>query len=709
MPVVWFAIDQSLAIAFAAIFASWLAARELWTRILVALVAYVAVANVALLVAGLSERLDVAGVTLILLALTSALLVVRMRFPRATKATPAGSAPRAATRSPLTLALQLALGGFAGVVLFRGAIAGTEFCWDDLSYHAVLPAHWLTTRSIDLPPFTYQSYFPMNAELIATWFMLPFHADAYASLAGMLLLAIASVALFGIVRRQGASPTGALLAVVALLASTSTWTVASTFCAIDLAGPAFVLAALALVGGGELLAAGLALGIAIGCRPQFAAALVLIGAWIGARGWRSERLRVDSPRSSPWRRDLALVVGGALVTGSFWYVRNYAVTGNPLYPLRFGPWAGPLQGAALEKTRLIDWLLDCAPEMRAELWRRVASVLSDWPNVFGLLGWLGYGAFVLGGIAALRDPSRRRDSYRLLLAAVGVTSLVLFPWLPFSATCNRPNMAPLHSAEQRYLVLLPILGVALLVAAFPDGRLRGVGALLVVAASIAAAPQWTSLLGTESARWFGAGVVGTAPALLLWRRRPVLARCCAALLLVGAAGIVARGSAAKQSRTDERLFSFRADRTTLAVAWRRLDQLAAGSRVTIFASDPLENVQLYPLFGRRWQLHPELLDPDGSPHRHLHLEPPRDWWAAWHTKPALPDRPVFLARLQSERIDCVLFTRWMSGETPPQARLLISPGCGRYLFADKCSLIWQLAPEQSSATTFVSSTRLRPR
>jgi hypothetical protein len=705
MSVVWFLILQSLAIAFAMTLASWRGARELWTRILVALVAYVAVAIVAVLVAGLSGRLDVVGVTLVLLALTGALLAARVSYPRATNVPSAGSAPPAATRSPLALALQLAIAGFAGVVLFRGAVAGTEFGWDDLSYHAVLPAHWLSTRCIELPAFTYQSYFPMNAELVATWFMLPFHADAYASLVGMLFLAIASVALFGIARSQEASPTAALVVVVALLASSLTWTVATTFCAIDLAGPAFVLAALALVGRGEALVAGLALGIAIGCRPQFAAALLLIAAWRYGRGWRTPHLHVDPS----WRRDVTLLLAGALVTGSFWFVRNAAVTGNPVYPLRFGPWAGPLQGAALAQIRLIDWLLDCPPAYQAELWRRLACVLTDWPNVLGVLGWLGYVTFAIGGITALRDPARRRDSYRLLLAAVGISGLVVFPWLPFSATCNRPNSPPLRSEEQRFLVLVPNVGVALLVASFQGDRLRKVGALLAAAAVIAGTPQWAPLLGSDSARWFAAGVVGSAPVVLLWRRRPGVARWCAAFLLVTAAGVVVHGSAAKQSRTDEHLFAFRAKQTTIGAAWRRLDQLAAGSRVTIFASDPLENVMIYPLFGRRWQLQPKLLDPDGSPHRHLHLEPLHDWWAAWRSRPAHLDRSTFLANLRSERIDCYFFTRWLSGETPPQARLLIASGCGRLLFADVWSMIWQVEEERGATPTFVNSTRSRPR
>jgi len=690
MPVFWFLLDQALAIAFATVVASRCAANETWRRLLVGCVVFVAITCVSTLVAGVLGHLDAVGVTVVLVAATLPLLVARIRSgPQ--PATAASAQPvRGRWRD---VALPIALAGFTGVAICRVAIDGSGISWDDLSYHAALPVHWLTTRRIDLPAFTYQAYFPMNAELMASWFLLPFHADAAASFAGALFLAIAAISLFGLARMQGATPTTAFALVVALLVSTSTWKVAATFCATDLAGPALVLAALALAGrSGDrrparrdrtFLYVGLAAGFAVGCRPNFAPALLLIGAW---RGWLAWRDREDR---NAWR-DVAWLLAGALVTGSFWYVRNAVTTGNPLYPLQFGPWEGPLRGEPLEQTRLIAWMNRAGVWTHPEFLRRLANLLTGWPDVIGLLGAIGYLSLLMR-TSSDRDASRPARSFRALLSLVGIVSVAIYPWLPFSATCNRPGIAPLNGQESRYLVLMHALGVALLAGSFRPERWRKVALVGIGLACVVATPRLVSAWSPAGCAAFVLAALGSALPLAAWRSRPRIARSCVVLLVVAVLGVFAHFAARKQAQIDDSIFSFEAAKGPIGRAWQEIDRLPAGSRVTVFASDPLENVQIYPLFGRRWQLEPRFLDADGSEHRPLHLAPPVGWWSAWNPPAIRCASSEFLGHLRSARIDFVLCTRWMSGKWPKQQSLLCAERRARVVYRDDLSTIWQVS------------------
>ena len=48
------------------------------------------------------------------------------------------------------------------------------------------PAAWLQAASLAPPAFTYQAYYPFNAELVPFWFMLPLGADGMSNLAVLL-------------------------------------------------------------------------------------------------------------------------------------------------------------------------------------------------------------------------------------------------------------------------------------------------------------------------------------------------------------------------------------------------------------------------------------------------------------------------------------------------------------------------------------------
>src|SRR5262249_43347148 len=116
--------------------------------------------------------------------------------------------------------------------------------WDDYTYHMVYPALWLGERSIGAVDharaFTMQAWDPLAADVVSTWFMLPFarargDALAWVSLTGPLYAGIVALATAELLRRLGARPGAWAIALVAFATSHRTTVMASSFSDADLA------------------------------------------------------------------------------------------------------------------------------------------------------------------------------------------------------------------------------------------------------------------------------------------------------------------------------------------------------------------------------------------------------------------------------------------------------------------------------------------
>jgi hypothetical protein len=83
---------------------------------------------------------------------------------------------------------------------------------------------------------------------------------------------------------------------------------------------------------GALVVAALAAGLAIGTKVTMLAPVGMISVGILAAGEPGRRAR-----------DAAIWLGGLLITGGFWYLRNIAHSGNPLPWIHAGPFSGPSQ------------------------------------------------------------------------------------------------------------------------------------------------------------------------------------------------------------------------------------------------------------------------------------------------------------------------------------------------------------------------------
>ena len=188
----------------------------------------------------------------------------------------------------------------------------------------------------------------------------------------------------------------------------------------DLFGVTFLLAAVALllgdrpgpagpISGGALLVAGIATGLALGAKLSFALPVAVLLAGVVAFAPRGGR-----------RRAALLALGPTLVTGGFWYLRDFAYTLNPFpYVHALGPidLPGPDEG------------LNGGPPFSVAHYLTDGRVWDDW-FLPGLRDQVGHVWFVLLGLCLVGIATalwQRRDRVLLSFAAAALAAPRLLP------------------------------------------------------------------------------------------------------------------------------------------------------------------------------------------------------------------------------------------------------------------------------------------
>lgn len=586
----------------------------------------------------------------------------------------------------------------------RAVLGGTPFIFDDFSYHAVQPAYWVRAGRLTLGLGNYQSYYPHNAEMLSAWLMLPYRADGQAGLACLYWALLTAAAVYALGRGQGLGG-AATVAAALVLASGVVLRRQKTFSAADLAGPALALAALAMLSPlseraserrccyAALAYAGLFAGLAAGTKASLllvpaVGALWLLLVWTRRRGWSAAIAAT------------ALFSACAALTGGYWYLRNALLTGNPLFPLGNALLDGPFGPAEQARTRLVTWLV-CPPEPYT--WSQLAGYVWDWPLPILLACLFGYGCGVWRAVSRRDDHSGLR-SWVVLLLAIGLGSVALFPFTPFSATWEWPDSPLTH--HNRYLILPLGIGLALAGLAL---RSTGLGSRAIGLGMLAAA--CASFLATLSSVWgpkapllaLGfVGMIAAAAAAIALARAPGSIT----TLAVGACLLVALAllGPARQRLTDRSLRSavVQADWTgagePMSSLLEFIETLPPGARLGWFAVHPHF---CYPFFGRRLQFEPVDLAADGRARAPLHVRwrdgHPEGWWVlAGSVLERDAELRQLSANLAESGVNYVIVTKWRLGEWPPQQGALENgDGLLREVYNDGYSAVWE-APSASS-------------
>jgi len=630
---------------------AWVAARlgrvllpgaELATRVLAGWILFVALTLASLLALGCVG----------LLAPIPMAVLVSMLVLAARRLNP-GTSPAA----DFTVSLSRAGWIVAGAVLLWSCAAvvtnSVTFGWDTLTYHAVSPAWWIQHGSLALPPFNFQSYYPLNTELHALWFTLPFGRDAHSNLGSISWLAILFAAFVVHARILRQRPWLAAMAVCGAMLSPKVSERLPYHTSPDLALGTVLLAMLAFTWTpetdrralGRALLSGVAGGLALGMKPTAAPIVAITGIfWI----WRGLRL-------SGGARHVATFAVGVLLLGAPWYARNLLLTGNPIFPADIGPFDGPLTATVQRATSLAPTVASAWNEPGA--WLALAKGLLDWPLWLGTLAAVGY---VVGLWAMLRARDRLQRVHISLILLAGLGFLALFPMLPFSGTPNRPDAATVYYA--RYITLWFLIGLVLL-------------------------PSFATLRKTPAPVTPPAGSRPRAiiPTLVL-------------LALIGiAASTPSRARGATSQLTGPMWFAE-------GPGWTALEDLPDGARIAVYPLDPPSHALIYPLFGRQFQFEPVAINVDGTARLPLHetwRQHTDDWWWEFATRAERPPTTTVLRNLREAGVEYLLLTERPSvlerGVRQPGLPRWGFPGllgADRRVYASPYAVLWDIRVEE---------------
>ena len=330
------------------------------------------------------------------------------------------------------------------VAAYHHGMLSTDTLW----YHMPFAARFVQDHSItSLHYFDSQGvtvFFPASSELFHSLGILLMGNDVLSPLLNTLWLGLALLASWCIGRPSGVAPV-TLTGSAILFATPGLVATQPGGAYDDIAGLALMLSAVALLINSQALSgrsqpaawvmAAASLGLAVGTKWTFlgpAAALTVGVSFLVARGKRIRRMAV-------W-----LVV--LLLTGGFWYGRNFIAVGNPVPPLhlKLGPLSLPSPQLTTLSGTVAHFLFNAAD------WHRYflpGLRLSFGPAWWALLGLSGLGLV----LAILRG-----DRLQRILGLVGLASGVFFLFTP-------QYVAPVQFAENlRYADPAVILGLVLL-------------------------------------------------------------------------------------------------------------------------------------------------------------------------------------------------------------------------------------------------------
>jgi hypothetical protein len=431
----------------------------------------------------------------------------------------------------------------------------------------------------------------------------------------------------------------------------------------------------------DVVYSGLLVGFAVGCKVPFVpvAAIVFIWLLLAQRNVISGRTRVLCA---------GVFVLSVLATGVFWYVRNIVLTGNPLFPAEFGPFAGPFTAECMHRTKLISWILKAPTDFQQ--WRYIIQSYINWPIALFFLAAIGY----LSGFYFLRrgnsSTDRRCTSVHLLLLATGLSLIVIYPFMPFSGTNNDPA-GPLRT-ELRFVITPFIIGILVFSQILQDKR-RGWLWFLVSAAAVLIP------FGGRLSQSYLLNIIALAVGvcvLYIWKRFSDFfirinfsSKTFLLLFLTVSIGIViCLGH--QQNLVNRRIFTYGSKTQPVGAAWQELEKLPRGAAITVFGPTAY---QYYPLFGRNMQFKPCRVDAEGLPFQILHQQWRENplgvsWWST--KRAAKPNLDKLLDNLINTGVDYVLDTKWHEDRWVSQHFVLSASDKVERIYDDGYSVIWKI-------------------
>jgi len=602
-----------------------------------------------------------------------------------------------------TIFLKLSLILFSGFIaewVCKSFILGTYFGPDDLVYHASIPAQWIVDKKITFVPFSYQTYYPFNAEIMSLWFMLPFHNDTYASITSFYWVLLSLLAIITILHSLGYTAASSILISAIFISSTgvqgtSVQKILQSFSANDLVGPAMLLTGIALLFTNERLAVrdrfvnslycGLMVGYAVGTKVSFAPIAVVIVLWL--------LLARDDVNSFRQRNSFVLLFFlGMVITGGFWYTRNILATGNPFFPAEFGPFRGPFSLDDQSRTKLISWIIQLPTNLNQ--WLRIARDLGNWPLHYGIISMIGYVTAIY--FLFKNWPNRVSVVWQRqgLLVIAGVLLFITFFLLPYSATTNHPSTG--LRAANRYLIFSYTIGLLFFSRLIDGGGHRAQFWKVLTLFSLFALAVYKKELIIYAIFTLATAVIYFRP-LAGMVARVVKLKHAGVLFLFAIFTFLAVWHPYKKQLTDKNFYS---SIGPAGQVFKELENFPDASRIGYFSTLPYNNTPFYRLFGRRLQMIPVPLDYDGSIPGPLHirwLEKYGSWWEEWDKLNIKISEQTFRSNLLQSAVQYVIMAKFPYNDWPTQYDIFKGMGNAMQIFDDGHSAIWKISKVEPEA------------
>lgn len=222
---------------------------------------------------------------------------------------------------------------------YHNALLQVPLDYDSLAFHLPMMLEWVKTGNIwDVFYSAFAAplgFYPSNGELFALWFFLPFRDDVAVNLMNFPLFFLVGVSVYSLARRIGISSmfsflvTGMLIWLPINFRQTGSTMVDMLFTFGFVVALYFLIELWQERKLSDFLLCGAGLGIFFGTKylglPYSVLPAVLV---IGYVLWHSYKKSFKRPITA-----LSLFFAGMISGGGIWYIRNWVVSGNPLFPV----------------------------------------------------------------------------------------------------------------------------------------------------------------------------------------------------------------------------------------------------------------------------------------------------------------------------------------------------------------------------------------
>ncbi|GAC1316790.1 MAG: hypothetical protein NVSMB25_03200 [Thermoleophilaceae bacterium] len=644
-----------------------------------AAVAYGVVASALLLL------VHVLPAALGLLSRTAVLVLALGVLVLAARRRPAGSCRATAAERDARSALGL---GALAIAIFAAATLSAvsrrygqpAVGLDTLNFHLPGVASWAQTGSLwqvrQFTPDLANANYPNNGDIFFLASSLPWRNDFLVRFATLPFLGLCGTSVYALGRELGARAADAAIFAVLFLAlpNVADDTFVNTLPDIVLAatfpaGALFLLRHARSHETGDLVLAGVALGIAFGTKWFGVTSVVALLTLWALLTYLAER----APRRLA--REGLVVCALVALAGGIWLLRNAVISGSPLFPARLSLFGLTLFDAPRDQVREIAGRTIASYATDAHAWS--AYFIPAWRAALGLGGALLAAATVLA--VALAGRGRRRSPAVLATTIAVVLLALVYAATPYSAFGD--GRQPIFT-EFNVRYAEPALVLAAALAAWVAGCLPRPARLIAELAALVAIVEG---LHRGSGLRLGARPLIAAAVLALLvvalprlvRRRPHTRTLAAVGIVVAIAAVVY--GAGLEHRVNSRRYAG----DDPALAW--LSEHAPGGRRIGLAGywGPGTISPVYPSFGPRWRNRVAYVGP---------VE--RGLLRSYAT------REPFLAGLRAGRYDLLVVGQLKSGlpgaPQAPQFEQWVSSAGWRRLTASPALTLWT-APRSAQA------------